>query len=358
LPTSPKILVAPLDWGLGHATRCIPIIRELIRQGSTPLIASSGRALELLRAEFPKTPCLKFPAYSVQYPTNNMVFNMAVRLPAIGRVIWREYRQVRRLIRDHQIRGIISDQRYGCFSRKVPAVFLTHQLHLKIPVPFLSGITNSIHQRLIRQFDACWVPDEERPPGLAGALSHPPLQMPTRYVGILSRLSTPVSVPSKYDLLFLLSGPEPQRSRLEQRLLAQVRRLKKRILLVQGKTEKREAWKNEDGVQVVSFLTSGQLNRAIAESHLIVCRPGYSSLMDLARLGKPAVLIPTPGQTEQEYLAEQLFQQEKCFYQTQARIDLEEALSRAAEFRGFSGEPAEEVLLEKAVHGFLEGLED
>lgn len=318
------------------------------------MIASSGRGLALLRAEFPDIPFLKFPSYRVRYPTKNMIVNMAVRLPGLAWAIRREHYQLRKAIRDYNLRGVISDHRYGCFSRQVPTVFITHQLHLKIPGTVLSRPANAIHQRLVRQFDACWVPDEAVTPGLAGTLSHPPLKMPTEYVGFLSRLSEQSATPLKYDLLFLLSGPEPQRSRLEQRLMVEARGLNKKILLVQGKTDSGRVRSKEGSVEIVSYLTSGELNKAMAQSRLIVCRSGYSSLMDLVRLGKPAVLIPTPGQTEQEYLAEKLYREGICFYQTQDGVNLREALSRTHEFKGFSRGAPRASLLEDAVMRFLE----
>ena len=189
---------------------------------------------------------------------------------------------------------------------------------------------------------------------MAGALSHPPLPMPTKYIGMLSRLSVLPTESFSYDLLFLLSGPEPQRSRLERLLLTQARGLDKKIMLVRGKTERKELWINEDGVEIANYLTSGELNRVLAKSRLIVCRPGYSSLMDLARLGKRVLLIPTPGQTEQEYLAEQLFRQGICHYQPQKELNLHEALTQEPEFEGFSQQNGDEVLLKKAVRRFLE----
>jgi UDP-N-acetylglucosamine:LPS N-acetylglucosamine transferase len=318
-----KILVAALDWGIGHASRCVPIIKELQEQGAEVYLAASGRAYHFFQKEFPNLPLFTLAQHNFKYYSNSMVMNMAMQWPKIVYAIWKDQQLIRQIVKEYQINGIISDNRFGCYHSKVHSVFMSHQLHLKLPVlPLANWVFNQqLNHRFIQNFDACWVPDSNGLFSLSGNLSQPPLPIPTSYLGILSRLQ-PLSTDFQYEYLFLLSGPEPQRTRLEQKLLNALPYLKGKVLLVQGKTEQLEQ-KQEQRLEVRSFLTSKDLAKAIASSRRIICRSGYSTLMDLVKMNRTALLIPTPGQTEQEYLAKSL--SEKGFFtmQSQKNLNLE-----------------------------------
>ncbi|MBK7872558.1 MAG: hypothetical protein IPJ74_18690 [Saprospiraceae bacterium] len=132
-----RILVAPLDWGLGHATRCIPIVQELLDQDAEVLLATNGGAFELLRKEFPTLIVEKLPAYNIRYANGNMYWNVGIQLPKIIKAIVSEYYTLKKLIHQYQIDAIISDNRYGCFSKKVKCIFITHQINILIPNFFL-----------------------------------------------------------------------------------------------------------------------------------------------------------------------------------------------------------------------------
>lgn len=352
-----RILVAPLDWGLGHATRCIPLIRELLARGARPYLATSGRAFHLLEKEFPGLPLLPLAAYGVRYPGDRLLPRLALQLPRILASIGREHAQVQQLVRRYRLAGVISDNRLGAFSKQVKSVYLTHQLHLMAPAPRLAVLADGVHHWFIRRYDECWVPDTPMTPGLAGALSHPPLSR-TRYIGSLSRLSPPVSPTEfRYDLLVLLSGPEPQRTRLEERLLEQLSRIDKKVLLVQGITEKEKHWQAAPHIQCISYLSGEELAEALKSSRLVICRSGYSTIMDLARLGHRALFIPTPGQTEQLYLARLLRERQIAYAVEQSEINLPADLKAAEAYRGFPGdEQWDGRWLGKAVSDFLEGL--
>lgn len=315
-----KILVAALDWGIGHASRCVPIITELQKQGAQVYLAASGRAYHFFQKEFPNLPLLTLAQHNFKYYSNNMVANMAMQWPKIVYAIWKDRLLIRQIVEEYQINGIISDNRFGCYHSKVHSVFMSHQLHLKLPaLPLANWIFNQqLNHRFIKKFDACWVPDSDGLSSLSGKLSQPPLSLPTFYLGILSRLQS-LTIDFQYEYLFLLSGPEPQRTRLEQKLLNALPYLNGKILLVQGKTELL-VQKQEERLEVCSFLTSKDLAKAIASSRRIICRSGYSTIMDLVKMNRTALLIPTPGQTEQEYLAESL--SKKGFFTTQSQKNL------------------------------------
>jgi uncharacterized protein (TIGR00661 family) len=298
-----KILVAPLNWGLGHATRCIPIINTLLKLNYTPIIASDGVALVLLKKEFPRLTFDELPSYNVTYSKKASLFKWKLLLdsPKLLHTINEEKRTTNALLKKHNIDGIISDNRLGVSSKKVPSVFITHQLNV------LSGSTTwlstKIHQNIIKKFDVCWVPDNEFTPNLSGKLGHiTNTSLPIKYLGPLSRFEK-TDATSTYDLMILLSGPEPQRTLLEKKLLLELQHFKGKTLFVRGVIEAEEIITVKNNITIYNFMQSNALEHAINSSNIILSRSGYTTVMDLAKIGKKAFFIPTPGQFEQEYLA-------------------------------------------------------
>lgn len=342
-----RILVAPLNWGLGHATRCIPIINDLQKQGVEVIIASDGRSSLLLKKEFPNLVHLDLPSYNINYQGGNLIFSMAIQLPKIFSAINKEHLELENIISEHKIDAVISDNRYGMWNKKTPSIFITHQLfiHLPKPISFLSPIVNYLNHRFIKKFDECWIPDFPNENNLSGKLSHKinttfPLTFRASavreayFIGTLSRFRKIENAKKKYDLLIILSGPEPQRTIFEKLIQSQITNIKSKILLVRGITEENEREIINENIEMVSFLNSSDLNQAINNSDLILSRTGYSTIMDLAELEKKAILIPTPGQTEQEYLAEEL-KRKKIFYsEKQNEFDLKRAISESKNYQG------------------------
>jgi UDP:flavonoid glycosyltransferase YjiC (YdhE family) len=362
----PRILVTVLNWGLGHATRCIPLIRQLEQQGATVIAASDGVSLHLLRAEFPHLTVLELPSYRIRYETSNMVWNIARQLPRILYAVRAEHRMIRHWVRKYRAHGIISDNRYGCYHKNIKSVLITHQLHLRLPGKALQWAVNQLLHRILRRFDAIWVPDLPGTPNLSGVLSHPPPEhLQVHYIGPQSRMQTFKKDAEKeptwqrhkteYDAGVILSGPEPQRTILEQRLLEQAVMLDDyHFVFVQGKTgEGKEHYFLADHIEVVSYLTSNELNALLSVCKAVVCRSGYSSIMDLAALGLKAVLIPTPGQTEQEYLAEYFAEKNVFVRQRQEELDLEKALGALSGTTGLDPVCYQEEHLEKILHTWL-----
>lgn len=290
---------------MGHATRCIPIINALLKANYEPVLASDGDALLLLQKEFPLLKSVELPSYNISYPKNGkyLNFKLLLQIPHIISAIKKERKTVAHLIDQENIAGIISDNRFGVYSKKVPSVYMTHQLKV------LSGkttfITTKIHQQFIRKFDECWIPDVEENPNFSGDLGHlKKLHFNLKYLGILSRFQ-PKELEIKYDLLLLLSGPEPQRTLLENKLLMELKDFKGRVLMVRGVFSAAEITA-PGNFKIVNYLLANELEEAIKQSNLVIARSGYSTIMDLAVLGKKAFFIPTPGQFEQEYLAKRL----------------------------------------------------
>jgi uncharacterized protein (TIGR00661 family) len=349
--TNKRVLVAPLDWGLGHATRCIPIIEELMRRNCEVVIASSGSALALLKKEFPALVFFSLPSYRIKYPRRgSFVFSMVKQIPKIRKAIVKEHKRLQKLIIVNKIDLVISDNRYGCYSEKIPSIIISHQLNIQLPVAWrwAKYFIDSRHDSMIRKFNQCWLPDDPELK-LSGQLSNRK-GIPVRHVGILSRFK-PVIQEDKYDIAVILSGPEPQRSVLEKIISQQVPQ-NLRTIIVRGVIEGEGNWKQDGDRTVVNFLQSHRLEEIISQSKMIIARSGYSTVMDLARMGKKAIFIPTPGQTEQEYLAKEMMQKKITLCVRQDELDLLKALELSSDYTGFKAS-SENKLLKNVLDDFL-----
>ncbi len=298
-----NILVAPLNWGLGHATRCIPVIQALLDHGFNPIIASDGVALELLQKEFPSLQSIELPSYQIEYAKKGAYFKWKLlwNSPKMIAAILAEKNRTRQIVETYQIDGIISDNRLGVYSHKVTSIFITHQLN--VMTGNTTWLTTKLHQLFIKKFDECWVPDVNTVPNLSGALGHPEIvPKNVKYIGPLCRLHKK-NLPKKYDLMVILSGPEPQRTMLEEKLLTELKGYRGDILFVKGKIESQQKIEKQAQFTFYNYMDSKQIEIAFNESERILCRSGYTTVMDLAKLKKKAFFIPTPGQYEQEYLA-------------------------------------------------------
>lgn len=307
---SKRILVAPLNWGLGHATRCIPIINALLLCKHTPIIGSNGEALALLRKEFPFLEYVELPSYHISYAKKGKNFKLKIiwDSPKIIKAISEEKKLLKELVITLSLDGVISDNRLGLHHKRIPCIFITHQLNV------LSGNTtwmsSKMHQKIIKKFTECWVPDLEEIPNLSGKLGHLKKCDPhIHYIGPLSRF-TKKDMAKKYDLMVLISGPEPQRTMLEEKLTHELVNFKGKIVLIKGSVEEHQKSSTNftaiNSITSYNFMTSKQLQIAFNESEVVLCRSGYTTIMDLAKLEKKAFFIPTPGQYEQEYLARRL----------------------------------------------------
>lgn len=329
--------MAPLDWGLGHATRCIPLIRYLLEMGCQVIVGAEGPQAALLREEFSSLTLLSLPGYRIRYAQHAHGFGlkMALQLPRIRRAIHQEQAWLRDVARQYYLDAVISDNRFGLHHPEIPSVIMTHQL--LVPSP-LGTMTERALQRAnyhyIEKFDACWVVDFEGSDNLAGNLSHPQAMpgIPTRYLGALSRFTASRTEEPKWDLLAVVSGPEPQRSIFEKLLLEQIKASGLKALLVTGKPDEPHEEALSPRLTVVNHLSAARMNEAMLQSQMVVCRSGYTSVMDLVKLGKKAILVPTPGQTEQEYLASRLAEKQYFPAVSQKNFQLKAALKQASSF--------------------------
>lgn len=312
------VLIAPLDWGLGHATRCIPLISFLKEQQIRVLIGGNGAVKEILQQEFPDIQILPLKGYHITYSKkgDNFLISIVLQLPKILHRVWYEYRWLKNTVKKYNIDAVISDNRLGCFNKFVPSVFITHQLNIKTGRTFVNRFVRRINYFFINRYDECWVPDYFTEKNLAGELSHP-IQFPKtpiKYIGLLSRFNKH-ALPIKYKLCILLSGPEPQRTILENKIIQQLEFLEEPSVIIRGTPEKKNTLSIQNK-KVVQFnhLNADELSKTIQESEIVIARSGYSTIMDLIALEKKAILIPTPGQAEQEYLG--TFLNKKAFFAT------------------------------------------
>jgi UDP-N-acetylglucosamine transferase subunit ALG13 len=328
-----SVLVSPLDWGLGHATRCIPIIKELVKQGVTVVIASAGPQKALLKTEFPGLEILDLPGYSIRYKKGVFLkWALIFRTPSILKQIKKEKLWLDGILQSRKLDAVISDNRYGLYHKDLYNVFVTHQPSIRTGLGLLfDRIILKWHYKLIRKFSVCWIPDWPGDFSLAGRLSHPeiPLPVPHNYIGLLSRLKPLQANVEKNTLLILLSGPEPQRTQFEKSILLQLEHLTLKCTVLRGLPGKVSSVSTPfNGAQIIDHLPAEELNILMNTSDLILSRSGYSSIMDLVQLGKNAILVPTFGQTEQEYLGNHLQEMNWMFTVPQKNFNLKKAIQQ------------------------------
>lgn len=300
-----KVLIAPLDWGLGHATRCIPVIRALHAAGANVTIAATGHQRALLKDHFPDAAFTDIIPYNIRYPEKgSMALAMLDQSFRLMHIIRMEHSWLEDLITTEGITHVVSDNRFGLWSPLVRTAFITHQIHIQAP-PLISQLLYWLNKGFIRKFNELWIPDEPQSL-LSGKLSGPPPSgSDAFYTGVLSRFEKPASASQKtFDVIALISGPEPQRSVLENILITEFKNQQKKLLLIRGLPSEKELPKSEHNITLKNSVTDNELQELLHTDTLLLCRPGYSTLMDLVMLKhQKTCFIPTPGQTEQEYLA-------------------------------------------------------
>ncbi|MBP7821601.1 MAG: hypothetical protein KA010_01675 [Saprospiraceae bacterium] len=343
---NPTILIAVLNWGLGHATRCMPIIDFFIQENYQVILASDGLALDLLKKEYPTLKSFCLPAYDIKYFSSNFALNIVFQLHKIIWAIRAEHKLLQHIVKEQDIDLVISDNRYGCYSKSTKSIFITHQINIISPYAIFTPFVRWFNHKFIKRFYECWVPDSGvANANLSGILSHAEsFSFTTRYLGIISRMRQEKRIADcdsrgQYDLAVVLSGPEPQRTTFEQEILKQLLQLKdKKIILIRGLVNERKHYFIEN-IEIFNFLQSEELNEVLLSAKAVVCRSGYSSIMDLCKMKKSALLIPTPGQTEQEYLAK--YMQDLGFFPYQHQHELNVNLIFDKEFKRYAPQNVE-----------------
>jgi len=315
---------------LGHATRCIPLISYLLERGWELTLAGEGNIADLLTKEFPQLRVIPLKGYRINYPKKGALFipKILMQVPKIVRSIKNEHQWLDHQLDTNQWDLIISDNRYGLYTTRTSTVFITHQLGIISGFGRMGdGLLRTLLYRWINRFNSCWIPDAAGDINIAGELSHP-LSMPNHYafIGPLSRLNEAKPLAGEH-LLVLLSGPEPQRTILENKLIDQLSNIDEAVVFVRGLPSGAPLLKNRGKIQFENHLDATALSEMLSTAKAVICRSGYSSVMDLLKLKKRALLIPTPGQTEQVYLAKHLGALHWFVVQEQAQLDLKKGIS-------------------------------
>lgn len=306
-----NILICPLNWGLGHATRCVPVIRRLSEAGHNLIIAADKAPLSFLQKEFPELKTIRLPGFEPMYSkSDSQVLKLLTSAPKALYEFNKEHKAIERIVEEHDIDVIISDNRFGCWNKNVRSIYITHQLNIQMPkfLCWAAPIVNMVHHSYIKKYDELWIPDIEHEPSLSGDLSRPAnIKIKTKHIGLLSRFSEEIKNEIKsIDYLVILSGPEPQRTIFEDIVIKQAHETKGYIVILRAKPDQEELPAVPKNVIIFNHVDDILFAKLVARAKKIVCRGGYSSLMDLISLNRNAYLVPTPGQTEQEYLAKYL----------------------------------------------------
>jgi UDP:flavonoid glycosyltransferase YjiC (YdhE family) len=296
-----KILLAPLNWGLGHATRSYSIIKKLLKNNNRVVLASDGDAFLWLKSEFPELKIYMLPELAIRYsPKKGAVAGVIRRLPHFIKSIKKDYNAIESIIKTEHIDLIISDNRYGAYHPKIHSILVTHQLRITHP---LGKFIDLPFRNYLEKFDEIWVPDFPEHE-LSGELSQPlePLTTPVIFIAPQSRFSKTLEKTPEFKFLAIISGPEPHRTQLGYTLIDHLKKVKVPCAMVLSKPNE-ENFRVEENMSIWSDLSSKELEDLIDRSEIVICRSGYSSIMDMSKKNKKALLIPTPGQPEQLYLA-------------------------------------------------------
>lgn len=318
-----RILVAPLNWGLGHASRCISLIERLQSDGNEVVLGGDGESLTLLRKHFPDLAVLPLAPLNLRYGKGKrQVWAIVRSLPKIVRSAVSDHKMLADYLRYEQIDEVISDNRFGLYSDRTRCIYMTHQLVVALPRPWrwIEPIVARLHRKIISRFDACWIPDnacgKDSSQGLGGRLSHPEvLPKHSEYIGPLSRFEGKDYQPdTTYSVVAILSGLEPQRTIFENEIVNRYENSDETVLVVRGKIQSPPTVIKHRNITIIPWLDDKHTAAYLLGAKLIVCRSGYSSVMDMYALGvmNKVDWHPTPGQPEQEYLAEYMKSQLSC----------------------------------------------
>ena len=311
-----KIFIAPLNWGLGHATRCIPLVRQYLERGDEVVLGGDGESLLLLQRHFPQLRVIQLPSLELRYAANDQQRGFYLRaIPALLRFTIADHYYLRQQLAIEHFDLIISDNRFGLFTRQTRCVYITHQLYVRLPrrLRIFQPLARAIHACVSKRYHEVWVPDfANSENSLAGELCHGGcFDTYVKYIGPLSRFASSEGTPkelrrnSEYSVVAILSGLEPQRSIFEQAILERYTNTPDKVLIVRGKVAEAQTKISRNNITMVASLSDQALLEVMEQATTIIARSGYSTIMDLAVLGllHKAELHPTPGQSEQEYLA-------------------------------------------------------
>jgi UDP:flavonoid glycosyltransferase YjiC (YdhE family) len=353
--------ISPLNWGLGHATRDIPIIRELLRHGHEVTIATSGNALIALKREFPDCNFILFKDYPAPYSSTRFFLpKFTANLPLLMKALADERKRLKNeILSKNNFDIIISDNRMGVFSEDVPSYFITHQLRFSLPGYLypLELLTLYVNGLFHTRYEGILVPDVE-PNGhsLSGKLAYSNVDTTiakSHYCGILTSTEK-INVDQDLDYLIIVSGPEPQRSKLEEIILKQAHKLPGDKVILLGSPQRERHERLDQHTIIHSYVSTEEKVELMNRAKFVVSRSGYTTMMELAELDmRYGLLTPTPGQTEQEYLSRYYAKQGWFYSRSQYKLKFPQDMDKAMEFKGFPKMPKTEENVKKLYQKIL-----
>ena len=337
-----KVLFGVCSWGLGHATRDLPLIKGIIQAGHEASIVARGRSLNLLKEELGNS-CryLEIPDYSSPYSKKDFsVAKFLSYFPVYMNQVIKEHERIKKLVKREGYERIVSDNRFGIHITEIPSYFISHQLRFLAPgrVKLFEMATEGFNYSFFKNsFSKFLVPDFKKD-SLSGDLSHNLKYFKERqvdYLGILSDLRKK-EVSQDIDYFISISGPEPQRTIFEHKVLEQAPRLKGRVVVALGAPDAPGEKGNGD-LRIFGYLNRREQEDVMNRAKLVITRPGYSTLMELVALEKKALFVPTPGQTEQVYLAKYHSKQGNFYSVDQNSLNLARDVEKAERYQGIKG---------------------
>jgi uncharacterized protein (TIGR00661 family) len=333
------IAIFPLNWGLGHAARCIPIIQHLINAKHKVSLAAEKNIIDYLHAFFQQEiDFYEIPQFKVKYAKTKLgtqwqIFRTACAYLFNFRKTHQAYQKCIKKMPELDL--IISDNVYACYDKTIPSVIITHQLKLRLAyfLQWLAFLPNHLLRKKLKNFKEVWIPDfADNNKNLSGSLSHPlPKTINAKYIGILSRFTKEEKLEKKNNILVILSGPEPQKTIFEKELLQELSVLSNYEITVIGGNTKEEL----PNIRFIPFIDCMKISDYINKAEIIISRAGYSSIMDYIRLEKKAIMLPTAGQSEQEYLSKKLQYIPQFIFQQQNQLNLKQAIKQLQEQKVF-----------------------
>lgn len=347
-----KIFFPVLNWGLGHASRSLPLIKNYLNNGHDVIAASDGEALVMLRRELPEQKVLQLPGYGIHYSSKYMPFNMLRYGPGMLKAMKMENELTAAIAKREKLDCIVSDNRYGCYHPGIPSALVTHQLQVFTGQKLLDIYIRRQIRGWCRKFSEIWIPDQPPPNNITGDLSGVDTSpVPKFYLGTISEL-TCKPADNTYDAIAVISGPEPQRTLFEELVIKQLSAINGKYAVVCGRPGSDETIHEEKNLTVIPYMTRSQLSGLLDKTEVVIARSGYTTLMDLANTGHKAILCPTPGQYEQIYLADRLATLGQCIYKRQENINLSQALQDVKKVSSIGqGLPTNhETMIERLMH--------
>ncbi|MEK6968538.1 MAG: glycosyltransferase [Nanoarchaeota archaeon] len=342
------------NYGLGHATRMLPVIMKLIEQGEKVTIVAKGNSLLMLKNELGDASNYELMQYEVPLKFSDKGFSMFETLkagPSFISLISSQKKWLENFSAKEKIDRVIADGEIGYHLKNKKSFFVNNQLRL-LPGSLLGDGTELLTDVFSKGFEKVIVPDDEN--GTLGGL----LTSKTRfydkkrlaYVGILSSIRKK-NVVRNVDYFISISGPGISKEVFTRQVMEQLHLLKGKVVVALGRPDLKEI-ASKGNAKIYPYLNRKQQESFLNKAKLVISRSGYTTMMELAEIDKKAFFIPTLNHPEQEYLAKFQKNSGRFHYSKQDSFNFKEDIDEAKQYPGFKNVPK----TKKSVEKFLEAI--